>query len=206
MIALIIIIFLLIILFVMAYHMIVAQERWEYTQRALRASRLAAWHAESNSHRHVPVTARPGRGKDSCCEKKTEGLAFMILMLLNSKFNDNPNLANADCLQKVMRMVVPTITSQLKAHGIDQNTIDYNNPKVKAVVNEAILAALSTGVCAGVAVPKPAEQCPEPKVNVLMRNQGNPAPAPTKAPWRAPPPGIILPTDPPRTGGPFPLP
>jgi hypothetical protein len=177
MIALIIIIFLLIILFVMAYHMIVAQERWEYTQRALRASRLAAWHAESNSHQHVPSTARPAKSKDSCCEKKTEGLAFMILMLLNSKMNDNPNLANANCLQKVMRMVVPTITSQLKAQRIDQNTIDYNNPRVKAVVNEAILGALSTGVCAGVAVPRPAEKCPEPKVNVHMRRTG---PAPKK--------------------------
>lgn len=185
MIAIIIIIFLLIILFVMAYHMIVAQERWEYTQRALRASRLAAWHAESKSHQHIPSTARPVKTKDSCCEKKTEGLAFMIMMLLNSKFNDNPNLANADCLQKVMRMVVPTITSQLKGKGIDQNTIDYNNPRVKAVVNEAILGALSTGVCAGVAVPRPAEKCPEPKVNVRMRQNrapARPAPAPTKAP------------------------
>lgn len=153
--------------------MIVAQERWEYTQRALRASRLAAWHA----HAHVP--GGKNKSRESCCEKKTEGLAFLILLLLNSKFNDNPNMANAECMERVMQMVVPTINSQLKAKGLDQNTIDYNDPVVKAVVNDAIVAALSTGVCSGVVVQKP-ENCPDPKVNVHFGT--TPLPTTTRAP------------------------
>lgn len=163
MIAIVIIIFLLVIVFVMSYHIIVAHERWEYTRRALRASQYAAWNAAVSAQgHHRPMPAK----KDKCCEKKNDDLTFLITMLLHSKLNSNPNMANTKCIERVMTNVVPSVSAKLRARGIDANDIDYNNPLVKELVNESISEALNSGLCHGMPIVVPPKQCPTPIVNI----------------------------------------
>ena len=153
----------LIIFFSIGYHMVVAQERWDYTLRALRA-------AQRNSHyhhRHPSETTQPPKCPgNKCANKERDNMYFLIMMMLGSQFNNNPNVANGRCISKIMSQSVPKISQQLRLKGIDINKVNYDDPRVKAVVNNIVNQEISSGVCGGMRVPPSPAICPTPKVVV----------------------------------------
>lgn len=162
MLGLISLIFVLIILFAITYHIIVAQQRWEYTLRAVRESRRYS-HELQDQHVHQPPP--PSCPDNSCAEKDKYNLTFLTTMLLSSKFKDNPNVANGKCIAKVMSQAVPTISKRVAAQGLDGNKIDYNDPVVRKIVNEVVTSTMETGICSGMVLPPKPAVCPTPIVN-----------------------------------------
>ncbi len=159
----------MIIIFTIAYHIVIAQERWEYTLRSLRA-------AQRNSHYHhshiqgreadAPATKSPSCPGNKCANKERNNLYFLIMMLLGSQYNHNPNIANGRCISKVMSQSVPKISAQLKAQGIDINKVNYDDARVKQVVNDVVNQEIASGACGGMRIPPSPAICPTPKVIV----------------------------------------
>lgn len=155
----------LIIFFSIAYHIVVAQERWEYTLRTLRA-------AQRNSHYHhrhmsaeSDTTKAPCPGS-KCANKERDNMYFLIMMMLGSQYNHNPNVANGRCISKIMSQSVPKISQQLRSDGIDINKVNYDDPRVKAVVDKIVNQEIASGACGGMRVPPSPAICPTPKVVV----------------------------------------
>lgn len=148
----------LIIFFSIAYHIIVAQERWEYTLRTLRA-------AQRNSHYHHQTTEAPSLD-NKCTNKERDNMYFLIMMMLGSQYNHNPNVANGRCISKIMSQSVPKISQQLRSDGIDINNVNYDDPRVKAVVDKIVNQEIASGACGGMRVPPSPAICPTPKVVV----------------------------------------
>lgn len=154
-------ILLLIIAFVITYHIVVSQERWDYMTRAIRYSHM---YSHNHSHNYQPPTN--ASTKSNCCNKQNDSLMLLVMMMLNSKYNDNPNVANGNCVQRVMANVIPSITSTLKSKGIDVNNVDYNSQNIKQIVDDVVSKTIRSGVCSGMQVPPAPAVCLDPKVTV----------------------------------------
>lgn len=164
MLGLISVIFVLIILFAITYHIIISQQRWEYTLRAMRESkRYSHYHDQNvdNQDQQPPPTCPD----NACAQKERDNLTFLTTMLLSSKFKNNPNVANGNCIAKVMSQAVPIISKRIAAQGLDSNKIDYQDPIVKAIVNDVVSSTMATGICSGMVLPPKPAFCPTPKVN-----------------------------------------
>ena len=161
---LVVMILLLFIAFVITYHIIVSQERWDYMTRAIRYSHMYS-HNHYHNYQH-PRSTQSNAPKSNCCNKQNDSLMLLVLMLLNSKYNDNPNIANGNCVQNVMANAIPSITSTLKSRGIDMNNIDYNSSNIKQIVDDVVSKTIRTGVCSGMQVPPAPAVCNDPKVTV----------------------------------------
>lgn len=88
------------------------------------------------------------------------------MMLLGSQYNHNPNVANGRCISKVMSQSVPKISAQLQAKGIDINKVNYDDERVKEVVNDVVNKEIASGACGSMRVPPSPAICPTPKVIV----------------------------------------
>jgi hypothetical protein len=158
----------MIMFFSMAYHMVVAQERWDYTLRTLRAAQRNSQYHHRNEEQpsettKPPTTKCPG---NKCANKERDNMYFLIMMMLGSQFKNNPNVANGRCISKIMSQSVPKISQQLRLKGIDINKVNYDDPRVKAVVNNIVNQEISSGACGGMRVPPSPAICPKPEVIV----------------------------------------
>jgi hypothetical protein len=158
----------MIIVLTIVYQIVVAQERWEYTLRSLRAAQRNSHYHHSHATRETnsPATKAPACTGNKCANKERDNLYFLIMMLLGSQYNHNPNVSNGRCISKVMSQSVPKISAQLKAQGIDINKVNYDDARVKQVVNDVVNQEIASGACGGMRVPPSPAICPTPKVIV----------------------------------------
>jgi len=107
--------------------------------------------------------------EEPCCSGDSDMLTLMIIALLNKAMNKTSKVANADCVQRVVKHTIPQVMLRLGAYGIDMNNIDYGNPSIVNTVNAIIVdiiqeAMRDPDMCAD--EPYPPAKCPTQIVDV----------------------------------------
>ena len=108
-------------------------------------------------------------GGEPCCGNDTDMLTLMIIALMNKTMNKNAKVANADCVQRIVKHTIPQVMMRLGAYGIDMNNINYGNPSIVNTVNSIIIDVIQEAMrdpdmCAE--EPYPPARCPTQILNV----------------------------------------
>jgi hypothetical protein len=149
-----------------------------------------------------------GNEDEPCCSGDSDMLTLMIIALLNKAMTKNSKVANAECVQRVVKHTIPQVMLRLGAYGIDMNSIDYGNPSIVNTVNAIIVDIIQEAMrdpemCAE--EPYPPAKCPTQIIDVDVPacencgNNGTTSLPPSGTTTTRPPGGSTTTTKPPTT-------
>jgi hypothetical protein len=138
---------------------------------------------------------QPAAENEDCCDGDNDAMMMMMIMaMMRKNYNNNPKIADANCVQRVLAATIPMLMSRLKANGIDMNDVNYGDDNTVMTLNNIISEVMEgvmsdPNVCVSPLTPPPAK-CGPSTINVEVDGGSCPQPppkpfVPTKAPGKS---------------------
>jgi hypothetical protein len=91
-----------------------------------------------HAHHDEQQPAAPAE-KEDCCDGDNDAMMMMMIMaMMRKNYNNNPKIADANCVQRVLAATIPMLMARLKANGIDMNDVNYNDDNTVMSLNNII--------------------------------------------------------------------
>ncbi len=114
-------------------------------------------------HEHHEEQQPAAPPAEDCCDGDNDAMMMMMIMaMMRKNYNNNPKIADANCVQRVLAATIPMLMARLKANGIDMNDVNYGDDNTVMALNNIIAEVMDgvmsdPNVCVAPLTPAPAK-------------------------------------------------
>lgn len=143
-------------------------------------------------HEHHAEQQPAAPVEEACCDGDNDAMMMMMIMaMMRKNYNNNPKIADANCVQRVLSATIPMVMARLKANGIDMNDVNYGDDNtvmaLNTIISEVMDGVMSDpNVCVSPLTAAPAK-CGPATIDVEV--DGGSCPQPPLPPGTTRPPG-----------------